>query len=103
MNPQYSGIKLGIIAAIIIYFVAKIFFVVEISSSMIISLAVFVVSMTFHEVAHGYVAYKFGDDTAKRAGRITLNPLKHLDLTGIILPILILLSGFKSYGKIFGY
>ena len=95
MNPQYSGIKLGIIAAIIIYFVAKIFFVVEISSSMIISLAVFVVSMTFHEVAHGYVAYKFGDDTAKRAGRITLNPLKHLDLTGIILPILILLSGFK--------
>ena len=95
LNPQYSGIKLGIIAAIIIYFVAKIFFVVEISSSMIISLAVFVVSMTFHEVAHGYVAYKFGDDTAKRAGRITLNPLKHLDLTGIILPILILLSGFK--------
>jgi len=49
--------------------------------------------MTCHEVAHAYVAYKFGDDTAKREGRITLNPLKHLDLTGMILPIMLLLSG----------
>ena len=95
LNPQYSGIKLGIIVAVIAYFIARIFFVVEISRDMIISLAVFVISMTFHEVAHGYVAYKFGDDTAKMNGRITLNPLKHIDLTGIILPILILLSGFK--------
>ena len=95
LNPQYSEIKLGIIAAIIIYFIARIFFVVEISRDMIISLLVFVISMTLHEVAHGYVAYKFGDDTAKREGRITLNPLKHIELTGIILPVLILLSGFK--------
>ena len=95
LNPQYSGIKLGIIVAIIIYFIAKIFFAVEISRDVIISLVVFVISMTLHEVAHGYVAYKFGDDTAKRKGRITLNPLKHIDFTGIILPILILLSGFK--------
>ena len=95
LNPKYSEIKLGIIVAIIIYFIARIFFAVEISRDMIISLVVFVISMTLHEVAHGYVAYKFGDDTAKREGRITLNPLKHIDLTGIILPILILLSGFK--------
>ncbi len=95
MNPRYSELKLGIVVAIIIYFVARIFFVIEISRDMIISLAIFVISMTLHEVAHGYVAYKFGDDTAKREGRITLNPLKHIDLTGIILPILILLSGFK--------
>ena len=95
LNPKYSEIKLGIIVAIIIYFVARIFFAVEISGDTIISLVVFVISMTLHEVAHGYVAYKFGDDTAKREGRITLNPLKHIDLTGIILPMLILLSGFK--------
>ena len=95
LNPKYSEIKLGIIVAIIIYFIARIFFAVEISGDMIISLVVFVISMTLHEVAHGYVAYKFGDDTAKREGRITLNPLKHIDLTGIILPMLILLSGFK--------
>ena len=95
LNPKYSEIKLGIIVAIIIYFIARIFFAVEISGDTIISLVVFVISMTLHEVAHGYVAYKFGDDTAKRKGRITLNPLKHIDFTGIILPILILLSGFK--------
>ena len=95
LNPRYSEVKLGIIVAIIIYFIARIFFATKISRDMIISLAVFVISMTLHEVAHGYVAYKFGDDTAKRKGRITLNPLKHIDLTGIILPILILLSGFK--------
>ena len=95
LNPQYSELKLGVIVAVIIFFIARIFLVVEISRDMIISLAVFVISMTLHEVAHGYVAYKFGDDTAKREGRITLNPLKHIDLTGMILPILILLSGFK--------
>ena len=95
INSQYSELKFGIVIAIIFYFIARIFFVVEISGEMIISLVIFIISMTLHEVAHGYVAYKFGDDTAKREGRITLNPLKHIDLIGIILPILILLSGFK--------
>jgi Zn-dependent protease len=41
-------------------------------------------AVTFHEVAHGYVAYLCGDMTAKYAGRLTLNPLKHLDLIGSI-------------------
>ena len=81
LNPEYSEIKLGIIVAIIIYFIGRIFFAAEISRDMIISLVVFVISMTLHEVAHGYVAYKFGDDTAKRKGRITLNPLKHIDFS----------------------
>ena len=64
------------------------------SWDIVISLCVFIISMTLHEVAHGYVAYRFGDDTAKRAGRLTLNPLKHLDLFGMLLPILLILSGF---------
>jgi len=46
------------------------------------------VAIVFHEVAHGYVAYLCGDDTAKRAGRLTLNPLKHLDPIGTIMLIL---------------
>ena len=37
-------------------------------------------SLAFHELAHGYVAYKFGDPTAKAMGRLTLNPFKHLDI-----------------------
>lgn len=50
-------------------------------------------SVILHEVSHGAVALAFGDDTAKRAGRLTLNPIKHIDPFGtIILPILLLLS-----------
>jgi Zn-dependent protease len=41
-------------------------------------------ALTFHEFAHGYVAYRLGDPTAKDAGRLTLNPLKHLDPIGTI-------------------
>ncbi|ALG68514.1 site-2 protease family protein [Beggiatoa leptomitoformis] len=53
-------------------------------------------AITVHEAAHGWAANKLGDDTAKRLGRITLNPIKHIDLIGtIILPIaMLLLSGF---------
>jgi len=41
-------------------------------------------ALTFHEFAHGYVAFRFGDPTARNAGRLTLNPLKHLDPLGTI-------------------
>ena len=43
--------------------------------------------ITIHELCHGLVAYKLGDDTAKRAGRLTINPLKHIDLFGLVLMI----------------
>jgi len=45
-------------------------------------------SFTFHELSHGFVAYKLGDDTAKNAGRLTLNPIKHIDIIGLIMIIL---------------
>ncbi|GAB6054168.1 site-2 protease family protein [Magnetospira thiophila] len=48
-------------------------------------------AVTLHEAAHGWVAWKLGDDTAKRMGRVTFNPLKHIDLFGtILLPALLL-------------
>src|SRR5258707_10361217 len=51
-----------------------------------------VLAVTFHEAAHGFVAYRFGDDTAWRAGRVTFNPLKHVDPFGtIILPAMLIL------------
>ena len=43
------------------------------------------VCITLHELSHGYVAYRLGDMTAKRAGRLTLNPLKHLDIVGLLM------------------
>ena len=58
-----------------------------------------VFAVTFHEAAHGFVAYHFGDDTARRAGRVTFNPFKHVDPFGtIILPALMLLVGFGAIG-----
>ncbi len=51
-----------------------------------------VFAVTFHEAAHGFVAYRFGDDTAWRAGRVTFNPLKHVDAFGtIVLPAMLIL------------
>lgn len=46
------------------------------------------ICITLHELSHGYVAYKLGDDTAKRAGRLTLNPIKHLDIMGLIMMVI---------------
>jgi Zn-dependent protease len=51
------------------------------------------VAITFHEAAHGYVAWKLGDDTAFRLGRVTFNPLRHVDMWGtVILPAMLILT-----------
>ena len=58
-------------------------------------------AIILHEVSHGYVAHIFGDDTAKNAGRLTLNPIKHIDPFGtILLPLLLILLGSPF---LFGY
>ncbi len=57
-------------------------------------------AITLHEVAHGFVAYLFGDHTAKLSGRLTINPLKHIDPIGtVLIPVLLLIFG----GFIFGW
>lgn len=50
----------------------------------LLMILVLCISLSFHEVSHGFIAYKLGDDTAYLAGRLTLNPLAHLDLVGSI-------------------
>ncbi len=59
-------------------------------------------AITVHEAAHGYAARHFGDDTAWRLGRITLNPFRHIDLVGTILIPLLLLFATKG-AFLFGY
>jgi Zn-dependent protease len=60
-----------------------------------------ILAITFHEAAHGYVAYKKGDPTAKMLGRVTLNPFPHIDLFGtILLPLAMILMGM---GMVFGW
>ena len=66
----------------------------------IMQLAILVFSIVIHEVSHGGVAYALGDNTAKNEGRLTLNPIPHIDPFGsIILPALMLFAG----GPVFGW
>lgn len=59
------------------------------------------VAITFHEAAHGYVAWRLGDDTARQLGRVTFNPLKHIDPFGtILLPALLI---FANAPLLFGW
>jgi Zn-dependent protease len=59
--------------------------------SVVISITVFIIVIVAHELAHGYVAYRLGDTTARDAGRLTLNPLAHADPVGtVILPVLLI-------------
>ncbi|HEY8886399.1 MAG TPA: site-2 protease family protein [Candidatus Microsaccharimonas sp.] len=67
--------------------------------SIIIVIVVILLSMTLHEAMHGFIAYWLGDDTAKREGRLTLNPIKHLDpFLSLILPLTLFLIGAPVFG-----
>ncbi len=71
----------------------------NITSEEVIIFCVVVPSIILHEVSHGVVANAFGDDTAKRAGRLTLNPVVHVDPVGTLLvPALLSLSGIGVFG-----
>jgi Zn-dependent protease len=56
----------------------------------------FLMAITFHEYAHGYVAYRLGDPTAKNEGRLTLNPIKHLDPMGTLVLVLTRMIGWAK-------
>ncbi|ADU65936.1 peptidase M50 [Desulfurispirillum indicum S5] len=63
---------------------------------LIIALPVLLIAITFHELAHGYVAYRLGDPTAKNQGRLTLNPIKHLDALGTLTLIVTQIIGWAK-------
>lgn len=59
-----------------------------------------IIAMSVHEFSHGLIAYKLGDPTAKYSGRLTLNPLAHIDIIGtVVIPLMF----FISTGFVFGY
>lgn len=67
--------------------------------TVVIALVVILISMTLHEAMHGFVAYWLGDDTAKAQGRLTLNPIKHIDpFLTILLPVMLAVVGAPIFG-----
>ncbi len=66
----------------------------------IFTLIIVLFSIILHEVAHGYAAYIQGDETAHRAGRLTLNPIPHIDMMG---SVMVPLFAFFSFGTFFGW
>jgi Zn-dependent protease len=71
----------------------------RITRTEVIFFCVLVPSLILHEISHGVVALFFGDDTAKRAGRISLNPLRHIDAVGtLIVPAITILAGWGFFG-----
>ncbi len=65
----------------------------------IVAVALVVISIAFHEAAHAYAAFYLGDSTAKDAGRLTLNPIAHLDPFGsVLLPLVLTLAGGPGIG-----
>lgn len=65
----------------------------------VLSLLVLAISITIHEFMHAYVGLKLGDSTAKEAGRLSLNPLKHIDIfTTVLLPIVLIMLGLPPFG-----
>ena len=59
--------------------------------SLLLTLPIILLSLSLHETAHGFIAWRLGDPTARNAGRLTLNPAKHLNLLGFLC---MLLAGF---------
>jgi Zn-dependent protease len=75
---------------------------IDVIRRILISALPILIAITFHEVSHGFVAYKLGDPTAKMMGRLTLNPLAHIDIFGtVLLPLLLVIATNGQF--VFGY
>jgi Zn-dependent protease len=93
-NPRTWIIGIVAFAAVVIALETR-----RINRFEIIYFCVLVPSIIIHEISHGAVALAFGDDTAKRLGRLNLNPVRHVDPVGTLLvPAVLSLSGLGAYG-----
>ena len=88
--------------ALLVLGVLAVFVLIErdvIGTETVLLLSVLFASVILHEVSHGAVALGFGDDTAKKAGRLTLNPVSHVDVVGtIVLPTILVLANAAPFG-----
>jgi Zn-dependent protease len=96
MDPRWMTlIVIGVIVVVVLVRQHKI----HVSETTVLYFLAIIPSIILHEVTHGWVALAYGDDTAKRAGRLSLNPLVHVSVFGtLILPALLVLSGYPPFG-----
>ena len=92
LDKRYIYLIMGLI---VLRSIARYLYDPQLLLGLIISIPAVLVAITFHEFAHAFVADKLGDDTARRQGRLSLNPLNHLDPVG---SLLLLFAGF-GWGK----
>ncbi len=96
-NNHDRNVALVVAAAIIL--LAVLVKLHRVSGSAILFFVVLIPSIIIHEVTHGAVALAFGDDTAKKAGRLTLNPLPHIDILGtVIIPAVLIVTAGVAFG-----
>ena len=94
---QRTKRRLWVIAGVLVFVLLVVHH--NITQQEIIIFCVMVPSIILHEISHGYVANAFGDDTAKRAGRLSLNPVVHVDPVGtLIVPALLSLGSVGFFG-----
>lgn len=91
-NPDMSKSTKLIYLILLVLVVAELVNTLISNTEVIVIIPVLIISIVLHEIAHGYVAYLNGDDTAKKAGRLNLNPIKHIDPLGLLLPIILIFT-----------
>ena len=89
MSKRTKLIYLGVLLAILIYLIYQL----ALSPKYILFICALYTGVVWHELGHGVAAWVLGDDTAKKAGRLTLNPVKHIDPLGVVIPILLIIMG----------
>lgn len=95
---NFSPLSKLVILIVFLYGSYKFFSSIKENKLVVFYIFIFAMSIVFHEVAHGFVAYLNGDKTAKNMGRLTLNPLKHMDIVGILLPLTLVFLGIPAIG-----
>lgn len=90
---------IALVVAVAIILLAVLVGLHKVSGTAILFFVVLIPSIIIHEVTHGAVALAFGDDTAKKAGRLTLNPLPHIDVLGtVIIPAILIVTAGVAFG-----
>ncbi|MGL5124045.1 MAG: site-2 protease family protein [Fusobacteriaceae bacterium] len=93
INKEKKFIIISFLILFSFFFIYKFYFIFYTNPGIFFKIPIFILSIMFHEIAHGMMANYSGDNTAKIQGRLSLNPLKHIDPIGTLLPIILIFTG----------